>query len=359
MRIAATIVTILLFSTFTFSSQGPSDPFNSYQFNRDNAIKGKAEIDKSPWFEWWYYKIVIPEKNKSYYFVYGVVNPWDLGMKNQASRAYVSMGAFTEQLILEERFPVNEFQASYTNTDIKVADLNRATDTRVVGSIKESHKGQSSWDFSIEKKWAFNATGWTTGKNFTNIEWYPAQADARCTGAIEVNGERETFENAPCYQDRNWGRSFPKWWAWVVSNHFEGHPDTALAIGGGQPTLFNTLNRFKGVAVGLKHNGIEYTWRPHDQDPLLFKIRFGQWEITGFNKTHKIIVSADAPRSRFMDLQFMTPQGRIYHDYEALEGHVRVQLFERRPNKLKWRRMADLHSNKAGIEFGSFAELQN
>ncbi len=26
------------------------------------------------------------------------------------------------------------------------------------------------------------------------------------------------FKNAPCYQDRNWGTEFPRWWAWIVSN---------------------------------------------------------------------------------------------------------------------------------------------
>ena len=35
----------------------------------------------------------------------------------------------------------------------------------------------------------------------------------------------------------------PKWWTWIVSNKFENSPDTALAIGGGQPVTFGSIHR--------------------------------------------------------------------------------------------------------------------
>ena len=45
----------------------------------------------------------------------------------------------------------------------------------------------------------------------------------------------------------------------------------------------------------------------------------------------------------------MTPQGKMYNDYEALTGRVNVKLYK--GAKL----LADLESDEAGIEYGSFA----
>jgi hypothetical protein len=346
------LITILTQVTFGLTSK--VDPFNSYQFNRVNYFFKNGKTDETPWFEWWYYKVVLPEKNKSYYFVYGVVNPWDVEVSNEASRAYVGMGAFAKNTTLEEQFRVNDFEAAYEDTYVRVGAKNIATATKIVGSINDLKGGSSNWNIAVEKKWAFNATGWVTGKNISNIEWYPAQADARCSGEVTVNGELESFKNVPCYQDRNWGELFPQWWAWVVSNHFEDSPNTTLAIGGGKPTLLNHVRDIESVVIGLNYQGQEYSWRPHDGDWINFQINFGRWEIDATNKKYRIKVSAKAPREKFMDLQFVTPQGPIFHDYETLQGSLKVQLFERAKNGFDWKLKADLTSQQAGLEFGSY-----
>jgi tocopherol cyclase len=361
MKSQSFIVFIFMFalSTVTLSPWASggiqtSDPFNTYQFNRKNHFKKNYKINRTPWFEWWYYKVVLPEKNKSFYFVYGVVNPWDVTATNEASRSYVGMGAFAQNTTLEQQFRVSDFEASYNTTFVRVGSASQATDTQLVGNIIDPKGGTSRWNISVQKKWAFNATGWMTGKNISKIEWYPAQADARCSGEVIVNDVRESFTDAPCYQDRNWGSLFPKWWAWVVSNHFEEDPETTLAIGGGKPSVVDSHFKIQGVAIGLKHKGHEYSWRPHYGDRVKFQINYGNWEIDAINKKFRIKVSARAPYEKFMDLQFMTPQGLIFHDYETLQGHLRVQLFERSKSGFAWNLMEDLNSKQAGLEYGSY-----
>jgi tocopherol cyclase len=334
------------------------DPFNTYQFNRINYEQNTGLVSHSPWFEWWYYKVVIPEKQKAYYFVYGVVNPWDKQNTMAGTSTYVDMGSFSDKLIIKKQFKLNEFKAAYDTTYVQVASDNIATQRSLKGTLINDKGESTAWNIAINKKWGFNATSWATGKNITKIEWYPAQADALCSGEIIVNGETEIFKNAPCYQDRNWGSELPDWWAWVVSNHFENSPDTSLVVGGGRPTINKTGKKVDAFSIGFKHAGKEYSWRPIDGDLISFDIQFGKWEILGTNKNYQIKITASAPRDKFMDLQFMSPEGRIFHDYEALQGDLKVQLYKKGDaSNPFWQLNGEFNSHQAGLEYGSFNEL--
>ena len=348
------LIIIVISFIYFINAFAKVDPHNTYQWNRKNVLKGKSVVKNKPWFEWWYYKVVLPQENESFYFVYGVVNPWDKNKKLKGTRSYVGMGNFTEKTISEELFGVDEFEASYVKTDIKIG-RNHATDKQFSGDIIGKDGERTSWDISIEKKWGYNAVGWMTGKNITNIEWYSAQADARCNGIIEGQGKTYQFEDAPCYQDRNWGSIFPKWWAWIVSNEFENHPDTALSVGGGAPTVLKgKYIPMEGLSIGLKHKGEEYSFRPNYLDRIEVEVSFGKWEAVGINGVHKIEISAYAPMDKFMDLEFMTPEGEIFHDYETLSGEVTVKLYKKSLFGLgKWKLIDILYSKHTGIEYGS------
>lgn len=346
-------LTVLL----TLSSQATafSDPFNNYQWNKKNHELKNGQVDQGPWFEWWYYKVVIPESNKAYYFVYGVVNPWDLSRITPASRSYVGFGDFSRRTIAEEQFSPGDLEALYDQTSVRLPGA-VATGEGFSGTL-HSAAGTHHWDVQIQHQWTFNAEGWLLGTGLTDIEWYPAQAAARCSGVIQTQGETIRFANAPCYQDRNWGKRFPEWWAWIVANQFTGSPDTALTIGGGRPHLFGIPSPYEGVCIGLRHQGQDYTFRPMDLDQVKVDINFGKWEVSGVDRQRrtKIEVTAHAPPEAFMDLQFMTPDGVVFHDYEALLGELTVRLYTREPLE-DWTLKETLHSVHAGIEFGSTNE---
>ncbi len=88
-----------------------------------------------------------------------------------------------------------------------------------------------------------------------------------------------------------------------------------------------------------------------------FQIKFGVWDVEAISKKYKIKIVANAPREKFMDLQFVTPQGRIYHDYEALQGDLSIALYERQALGSQWVLKTKLNSHQAGIEYGSFLDL--
>jgi len=250
-------------------------------------------------------------------------------------------------------FSVRDFSASYTQPAVQVGH-NGATDRRLFGHVVENGH-EMSWDLTLQKKWRFNAMGWATGvSEISGIYWYPAQASATMTGWISYDGQVHKLVDAPAYQDRNWGRSFPKWWTWLTSNHFKGSPGTAFAAGGGEPKAFNSVYLFAGLCVGLKHKGKEYIFRTTDADSVRFDIRWGVWNVVAENtRNQRIEISAYAPPDQFMMLPFHSPRGPIFYDYEALLGKMTVKLFTRKNVFSAWRKIAVLTTNEAGIEWGT------
>ncbi len=340
---------LILFSSLGFSA---NDPYNAYRWNRANHTAGNGKIDKGPWFEWWYYKVVIPDSKDAFYFSYGVVNPWDVNKTNPASHAFVNFGSFADKDMFTGRFDLNQFKASYEKTDIQISE-NSATQEKASGHLTNEH-GYAKWNVSLSKDWSFNAMGWAMGfSNLLNIFWYPAQAGAKMNGTIEVNGKTFTLENAPAYQDRNWGRSFSDWWAWLVANHFKNYPDTVLAAGGGKPKVLGGSSP-EGLNIGLRHLGKEYVFRVNDFDKIKADIHFGHWEVSGENRRNeRIEIKATAPKSEFLPLQFPTPDGKVYWDYEALKGNIQITVYERAVLGAEWKKTLYLETDEGGIEYGS------
>ncbi len=314
------------------------DPYNVLQWKQG---------DSGDWYEWWYYKVVEPETGEAFYFTYGVVNP---GKAN--GKGILQVGSFGQKVVAEQQVPLAQFSASRSDTDVRIG-ANTATDKRITGSLKQDDGEKNSWDLSFEKDWKFLAMGWgMQTPDISNIFWYPAQASASATGTVHFRGKTYSFVNAPAYQDRNWGRSFPDWWTWMVSNNFEHSPGTTLAVGGGKPRVFNGPALFSGLCIGLRYQGEEYVFRTTDGNVVTFDIKWGKWEVSatnGYGK--KIEISAYAPPEKFMLLPFSTPLGKTFYDYEALTGDMTVKLSSW--TGFSWKTIATLVTHQAGIEWGS------
>ena len=97
---------ILFYGITSFSAV---DLFNTYRWNRESFESGKEIKSQLPWFEWWYYKVVLPETGESFYFVYGIVNPWDTKHSKDATRSYVGFGDFEKNITVEEKYPIDHF----------------------------------------------------------------------------------------------------------------------------------------------------------------------------------------------------------------------------------------------------------
>lgn len=321
-------------------------------WNRRNHEAGSTKIDQSDWFEWWYYKLILPESHEAFAIVFHVTNPWNKNTNGHNQCARVGTIDFINKIFTVSKWPLTEFSSSYDETKIIIGN-NLATDKHISACIVDPKDNQEiSFDVSIQKKWEFNAMGWMMPiPRFMNIYWFPAQADALFSGKIKYKDRLYHFENAPGYQDHNWGTSFPKWWTWIASNHFKDNPDSALVVGGGKPTVVNTFDQLESVTIGLKHKGHEYCFRPNDFSMVKTAVSFGTWKIDASNLFNRIEISAHAGAESFMNLQTPTPTGNLFNNYETLNGRVDVRLYKRTKFG-RWQLADELHSDHAGIEYG-------
>jgi hypothetical protein len=111
-----------------------TQPYNCLIWNRENVLDNNGKTDTGPWFEWWYYKLILPDTGEAFYFVYGVVNPWDTTNSDPASRSYVGFGSFTDGITVTQNYAVSDFQASYDKTDVTIADQ-RAVRGGIAGHV--------------------------------------------------------------------------------------------------------------------------------------------------------------------------------------------------------------------------------
>jgi hypothetical protein len=80
--------------------------------------------------------------------------------------------------------------------------------------------------------------------------------DHAVEGWLNINGEAVDFWGGRGYMEKDWGRSFPRGWVWMQSNHFAGSPGTSLSA---SVALIPWMGRtFRGFIVGLWHEGRLY-----------------------------------------------------------------------------------------------------
>jgi tocopherol cyclase len=318
------------------------DPYNTLQWQVG---------DHGDWYEWWYYKVVVPGTADAFYLVYGVVNPGDAEEAASGSRAQLGFGSFADRTVIDGRFPVASFAASRTETFVRIGD-DEATDKALKGRLVDADGGVVTWDLTLVKDWSFDAMGWAGRvRDLSDIYWYPAQASAEMSGTIDYKGRRVVLDHAPAYQDRNWGRAFPEWWTWLVSNDFTDSPGTVLAAGGGVTRI--VVGEHQAMGIGLLYEGETYAFRASEGAQIDADIAFGTWHVTATSLDgYRIEISADAPRQSFLDIPFHAPDGAVFHDYEALRGNITVKLYAREL-PAGWRQIADLRTTTGGIEYGS------
>jgi len=353
-QLAVLLLWGLFFSTsqplYGFFYHFSEDPNNAYQWNRQNLDNGK--IDTGDWYEWWFYKVNDPKTGDAFFFCYGVVNPWDKDGTSAHSRAFVTFGDFKKKIILSSTHPISQFNASYDSAFIQVG--NHTSDGNHLEAQFNDQGHTVQWNLEIQKKISWNAMGWGMDHpSLFNIYWYPAQMEADISGTLIIDGKEYFFEKADGYQDRNWGRTFPKWWFWISANSFLENPQSSFVGGGGDAQISYGVPVPTAILLALHHEGELYEFR--SSEPHYFfewKINLGHWELTATNLDYRLKVLASADSSQFMDIQFPTPTGEIFHDYETLNGQLHIELYKNK-SWLGWEKIVDLSTkNTAGLEYG-------
>lgn len=335
--IAAAIFCLAVVSTAT--AQGTD--VNAYHWN------GQEQF-----FEGWYFKVSDPATKKSFLFIYAVFNPDGMSPHSQAFMMLGNNSPDTAAAIFTS-YPVEDFSASYEVFDTSIGEANHiygdADELHLEGDVTDG-ENQCSWDvdLAVTTRWP-NTMGWMAYLKNLQTYWYVGAMDASATGWIEWNGDRFIFEDILGYQEKNWGREFPKTWFWLQANNFDDPQACCLSVGGGSmpvgPVLFNA------AGIGFSYGNTLYTFSfPQQPAWVRTDIVPGSWHLDARKGRYKITIDASSDLVDLINLMNPTEDGIRPYTWETLSGSVRVRLYEREDTE--WKMLVDTTSNLAGLEVG-------
>lgn len=85
--------------------------------------------------------------------------------------------------------------------------------------------------------------------------------DHEIQGRLIVDGSRVDFDHGRGYSEKDWGKSFPRAWIWLQTNHFE---QPGVCLTGSVATIPWLGSAFRGFIVGLWHGGVLYRFATYN-----------------------------------------------------------------------------------------------
>jgi len=206
-----------------------------------------------PFFEGWYFKLIDASQQKRWCIIPGVYigkNPADThafiqvmdGVSGQSSYQPLDCRAFVSR---QDRFEVNLANNCFTTRGIRL-DISQP-DVSLHGEL--SFGRVSPWPVSLISPGIMGWYAWVPG-----MECYHGvvSLDHSLQGILEINGEQVDFSGGRGYIEKDWGKSFPRAWVWMQTNHFS-QPGSSLTFSAA--IIPWGKNSFDGFIAGLLTGG--------------------------------------------------------------------------------------------------------
>ena len=183
-----------------------------------------------PFFEGWYFKLIDASQHKRWCIIPGVYigkDPADThaflqvmdGVSGQSSYQPFNFRDFSAR---QDRFEVTLGGSRFTNQGIRL-ELAQP-DLSLRGAV--DFGPVSPWPVTLLSPGVMGWYAWVPG-----MECYHGviSLDHSLQGALEINGEKVDFSGGRGYIEKDWGKSFPRAWVWMQTNHFS-RPGSSLTF---------------------------------------------------------------------------------------------------------------------------------
>ena len=188
----------------------------------------QGSLNKSGYYEGWYYKNVGPDEKAAYEVIPGISIP-----KNRdKAHAFVQFLDAREGRSYYFRYPIDEFRADEKAFDIEIGrsrfSLNRVRlDIDQDGTAIKAdlvYGNVRSWPVSLLSP---GAMGWYGLLPMMECYHDVLSFNSSIEGHFEINGVKQDFTGGKGYMEKDWGTSMPSSWIWMQTNHF-GDSDVSL-----------------------------------------------------------------------------------------------------------------------------------
>ena len=298
------------------------------------------------YFEGWYFKIVDKTEENIYAIIPGV--SFEEDGKNIA---FIQFFDGKKAIMNFFEYEFSEFEFSKKTFDVRVGKNRFNTEFMELDIKKDNHCIKGKIKYSSLKGWpikplAPGAMGWYRFVPFMECYHAVLGFDHSLEGELEVNGKKIDFTGGKGYIEKDYGRSFPRYYLWLQCNHFD-IPDTSIMASFAKIPWVGKA--FDGYIVGVYHNGHTYRFTTYTKAKVT-KLRIEKNEIIMHFADRKKRLEIEAYKSEGVHLASPVEgsmTGRILESITA-QVHVKLTEIEKKSEKI----IFEGRGRNAGLDMG-------
>lgn len=284
-------------------------------------------------FEGWYYKIISADQNQRWAVIPGIFHHPDPERAHSFIQVLDGMSSKVEY----HRFPFGAFHSSPSNFNIKIGgnsfhscgfSLNLSGENQPIQGDLEMG-GLQPWPIRI---FSPGVMGPYRFAPFMQTYHGILSLDHEIMGSLIINGVEVDFSGGRGYIEKDWGKTFPRAYIWMQSNHF---PENGVSLTASVATIPWLTGWFRGFLAGFLVNGNLYrfaTYLGSKINQLSVSDQYVIWNLQGSRgsaprgKFHTCCLEIKAKRGRGGLLSSPELDGMTPRILESLTGEIEVAL---------------------------------
>jgi len=307
-----------------------------------NPILFQGSLRNKNYFEGWYYKMVSPDGKCSVALIPGI------SLTKQYSHAFIQVFVTFADVDLKTiylEFDKNNFYVNDSPFELYIQQ-NIFTEQGVDVCIENN-------DLNIQGKLTFSGnTKIETSmlspsimgffSFFTFMECYHGVVSMshQLEGNLNIDGKKVNFSGGKGYIEKDWGKSFPREYVWMQSNHFK---NTGTSFMFSEAIIPFKAFKFNGLIVNLIIDKQEYRFATYNGSKVSSK-EIKSNSVCYVIKKGNLKLIVEAVNEKTILLSSPKNGAMIQSIKEGLSGLIKLQLFEN--NKLIYKE-SGIH---AGLE---------
>ena len=284
-------------------------------------------------FEGWYYKLISPDQDQRWAVIPGIFHHPD----PERAHSFVQVLDGMTSKVEYHRFPFGAFRSSSSDFNINI-DRNffhsRGFSLHLAGENQQIEgdlelQGLQPWPISIFSPGVMGPYRYAP---FMQTYHGILSLDHEIMGSLHINGIDVDFSGGRGYMEKDWGKTFPRAYIWMQSNHF---PEKGVSLTASVATIPWLTGWFRGFLVGFVANGTLYrftTYLGSKINRLSVNDQYVIWNLIGNRRT--------VPRGKFqtyhLEIKAKRGQGGLLSSpeldgmtpriLESLTGEIEVVL---------------------------------
>ena len=275
----------------------------------------------SNYFEGWYFKVVSPDGKHALAFIPGISFP----KKGHKPHAFIQTMYGSENRARYDEFEANEFSPDPNRFALQLGENHFSND----GITLQLPEVKGSLRFSERVPWpkmmgAPGIMGWYSFVPFMQCFHGINSMYHKLEGSLKIGGELVDFTGGKGYLEKDWGRSFPKAYVWMQSNHFQRTERASLmASVANIPWLGSS---FPGFISGFWVEGRLFKFATYTGAKKELKVGEDTLQLGFKNKKTEIrILAHKAPGTKLVSPLQGEMTGKVS---ESLQATLEVELLE-------------------------------